>query len=188
MSVFGIEFHGENRIVMKIRNHDIDILNEQIRGKSLENSLQFVLSKNFKRPCFSTSFGQEDQVITDVIFKNNLPVTLFTLDTGRLFQETYNVFSSTLAKYQKEIHTFFPKTDVVEQLLVEKGPNSFYKSLENRKECCQIRKVEPLKRALESCDLWITGLRGNQSNNRSSLSFFEYDTHFNVVKFNPLIE
>lgn len=188
MSVYGIVFRGENRIVMKIRNHDIDILNEQIRGKSLEDSLKFVLSKNFKNPCFSTSFGQEDQVITDVIFKNNLPVTLFTLDTGRLFQETYDVFSSTLAKYKKDIHTFFPKTDVVEQLLVEKGPNSFYKSIENRKECCRIRKIEPLSRALYSCDLWITGLRSDQSANRSSLSFFEYDNTFDVIKFNPLIK
>ena len=154
---------------------DINLWNQKVKGKSIEESLKWVLSQHFKNPCFSTSFGQEDQVITDVIFNQNLPVTLFTLDTGRLFEETYDVFASTINRYKKTIHSFFPKKDEVEQLITEKGPNSFYKSLENRKECCRIRKIEPLQRALESCDLWITGLRADQSSNRSSLSYFEYD-------------
>jgi phosphoadenosine phosphosulfate reductase len=188
MNVFGIVFHGENHKRMDTVTFDKNLWNQKIKGKSLKESLEWVVFQNFKNPCFSTSFGQEDQVITDVIFNHNLPITLFTLDTGRLFEETYDVFSSTMGRYKKPIHSFFPKTDMVEQLVIEKGPNSFYKSLENRKECCRIRKIEPLKRALESCDLWITGLRGDQSTNRSSLSFFEYDSHFNVIKFNPLIE
>jgi phosphoadenosine phosphosulfate reductase len=98
---------------------------------------------------FTTSFGYEDQVITDMIFRNGFPIEVVTLDTGRMFEETYKVYRSTLEKYGKAHKSFFPPTDKVEKLLNEKGPFSFYESVENRKECCYIRKVIPLKRALE---------------------------------------
>jgi len=135
---------------------------------------------------FSTSFGLEDQVISDMIFSNNIPIKVFTLDTGRLFPETYKVWNETLEKYNKIINTYYPKTKAVEALVTEKGPHSFYASVENRKECCEIRKVEPLKRALENIDLWVTGLRAEQSSARSNLDFFEKDASFGLVKFNPL--
>lgn len=135
---------------------------------------------------FSTSFGLEDQVISDMIFSNNIPVKVFTLDTGRLFPETYKVWNETLEKYNKIINTYYPKTQAIEALVTEKGPHSFYASVENRKECCGIRKVEPLKRALEDIDLWVTGLRAEQSSARSNLDFFEKDASFGLVKFNPL--
>ena len=135
---------------------------------------------------FSSSFGLEDQVISDMIFSNNIPIKVFTLDTGRLFPETYKVWNETLEKYNKIINTYYPKTKAVEALVTEKGPHSFYASVENRKECCEIRKVEPLKRALENIDLWVTGLRAEQSSARSNLDFFEKDASFGLVKFNPL--
>src|SRR6185312_4277916 len=91
---------------------------------------------------FSTSFGYEDQVITHLIFSNDIPVNVFTLDTGRLFPETYSTWNKTLDKYKQPIKAYYPKADSVEKLVTQKGPNSFYESVENRKECCFIRKVE----------------------------------------------
>jgi phosphoadenosine phosphosulfate reductase len=155
---------------------------------SVEETLAFLAEEYQGKVVFSTSFGQEDQVITDLISKNDLPIALFTLDTGRLFQETYDVFHKTLKKYKKEIKVCFPEASAVEQLLEEKGPNSFYETVENRKECCFIRKVAPLTKALKGNTIWITGLRAEQSENRSDLALFEYDAHFDIIKFNPLLK
>ncbi len=135
---------------------------------------------------FSTSFGIEDQVITHMISANNIPITIFTLDTGRLFPETYKVWEQTIQKYNAQIIPYYPDTAQMEVLLKTKGPNSFYQSIDNRKECCQIRKVDPLKRALQNTKVWITGLRAEQSKARSNLQFFEQDHAFKLVKFNPL--
>ncbi len=158
------------------------------KDSSIAETLSFLANEYKGNIVFSTSFGQEDQVISDVIFKNNLPISVFTLDTGRLFQETYDVFNSTLKKYKKPIDVFFPEAEKVENLLLEKGPNSFYDSVENRKECCFIRKVLPLQKALAGKKIWITGLRAEQSENRSDLNFFEYDAHFDIIKYNPLLK
>ena len=155
---------------------------------SIEETLAFLANEYKDKVVFSTSFGQEDQVITALIGQNNLPITIFTLDTGRLFQETYDVFHKTLKKYKTDIKTYFPDTTAVEELLNKKGPNSFYESVENRKECCFIRKVAPLTKALKGNSIWITGLRAEQSENRSDLAFFEYDAHFDIIKFNPLLK
>lgn len=161
---------------------------EKTIGFSIEETLAFLANEYKDKVVFSTSFGQEDQVITALIAKNNLPITIFTLDTGRLFQETYDVFHKTLKKYKIDIKTCFPETSAVEELLNKKGPNSFYESVENRKECCFIRKVAPLTKALKGNSVWITGLRAEQSENRSDLAFFEYDAHFDIIKFNPLLK
>ena len=161
---------------------------EKTKDFSIEETLSFLANEYSNQVVFSTSFGQEDQVITDFIGKNELPITIFTLDTGRLFQETYDVFHKTVKKYKTEIKTYFPETAAVESLLNEKGPNSFYSSVENRKECCFIRKVAPLTKALQGNAIWITGLRAEQSENRSDLNFFEYDAHFDIIKFNPLLK
>ena len=155
---------------------------------SIEETLAFLANEYKDKVVFSTSFGQEDQVITALIAKNNLPITIFTLDTGRLFQETYDVFHKTLKKYKVAITTYFPESTAVEELLNKKGPNSFYESVENRKECCFIRKVAPLTKALKGNEIWITGLRAEQSENRNDLALFEYDAHFNIIKFNPLLK
>lgn len=161
---------------------------EKTKGFSIEETLSFLANEYKGKVVFSTSFGQEDQVITDLIAINDLPITIFTLDTGRLFQETYDVFHKTLKKYKKEIKVYFPEASAVEKLLETKGPNSFYDSVENRKECCFIRKVAPLTKALKGNAIWITGLRAEQSENRNDLALFEYDAHFDIIKFNPLLK
>jgi phosphoadenosine phosphosulfate reductase len=163
-------------------------LSEKTKGFSIEETLAFLANEYQGKVVFSTSFGQEDQVITALIATNDLPITIFTLDTGRLFQETYDVFHKTLKKYKKEIKVYFPEASAVEKLLEEKGPNSFYDSVENRKECCFIRKVAPLTKALKGNAIWITGLRAEQSENRNDLALFEYDEKFEIIKFNPLLK
>jgi len=165
-----------------------EFLNEELHGMTIVEKLGYLCGLYEWRIVFTTSFGYEDQVITDFIFGNNFPVEVVTLDTGRLFEETYKVYRSTLEKYKKPIKAYFPPTEKVEKLLAEKGPFSFYESLENRKECCYIRKVIPLKRALEGNEIWITGLRASQSENRSGMKEFEWDEGNNIIKFNPLLD
>ena len=162
-------------------------MNQHLETLSLVDSLRYVAEKYPSKVVFSSSFGQEDQVITDAIFKNDLAIKVFTLDTGRLFQETYELMDRTRAKYKKDIEVYFPNTANVEKLTKEKGFNSFYESVENRKECCYIRKIEPLKRALAGAEVWITGLRAEQSENRSDMPIWEWDESNKVFKFNPLI-
>jgi phosphoadenosine phosphosulfate reductase len=135
---------------------------------------------------FSTSFGWEDQVITHMIFSNNLPIKVFTLETGRLFPETYYVWNRTMEIYGKPIHAYYPRHELVEEMVSTKGPNSFYESVENRKECCGIRKIEPLSRALEGNKCWITGIRAEQSANRQFMDNVEWDEQHQLVKFHPI--
>lgn len=137
---------------------------------------------------FSTSLGQEDQMITHFIARLQLPIQIFTLDTGRLFQETYDTLDRTIARYKVPIKAYFPNTEKIEKLVTEKGPNSFYESVENRKECCYIRKVEPLNRALKGASVWITGLRAEQSDNRQNLPIAEWDDARQLIKVNPLLD
>jgi phosphoadenosine phosphosulfate reductase len=136
---------------------------------------------------FSSSLGQEDQVLTDMIFKNDLPVKIFTIDTGRLFNETYELLDKTTARYKKQIQVYFPQATNVEKFVAEKGINSFYESVENRKGCCFVRKVEPLNRALAGAKVWITGLRAEQSDNRKDMPMIEWDETRQLYKLNPLI-
>lgn len=135
---------------------------------------------------FSTSFGWEDQVISHMIFENNLNIKVFTLETGRLFPETYYVWNRTMERYGKTIHAYYPQHALVEQMVTTKGPSSFYESVENRKECCYIRKIEPLKRALQGNDVWITGIRAEQSANRQFMDNVEWDESNNLVKYHPI--
>lgn len=170
-----------------MENNSIKKLNQQFASLSLEKAFETLSTLGFKNIAFSTSLGQEDQVLTDIIFKNNHPIKVFTLDTGRLFEQTYDVLDKTQKKYNKSISSFAPDNNELEALLDSKGPYSFYDSIENRKECCSIRKINPLQKALKGVDLWITGLRAYQSNSRSTLSFFSYDDAFGLPKFNPLV-
>jgi len=165
-----------------------DNLNSILSKKSIVEKLNFLVEKYPGKIVFTTSFGYEDQVITDIIFRNNFNIKVVTLDTGRLFPETYKVYNSTLDKYKRPIAIYFPPTDKVEEMVNKKGPFSFYESLENRKECCFIRKVIPLKRALAGNEIWITGLRASQSENRSDLQEFEWDESNQIVKYNPLLD
>lgn len=135
---------------------------------------------------FSTSFGWEDQAITHMIFANDLPIKIFTLETGRLFPETYYVWNRTMEMYGKPIHAYYPNNELLEKMVNAKGPSSFYESVENRKECCGIRKIEPLKRALAGNKCWITGIRAEQSANRQDMDNIEWDEQNNLIKFHPI--
>jgi len=136
---------------------------------------------------FSSSFSYEDQVIAHEILHNQLPVSIFTLDTGRLFAETYSVWSNTNEKYHANITAYYPDYKLLETFVTEKGPNAFYESVENRKQCCFIRKVEPLKRALAGNAIWITGLRAEHSPDRHDLSVIEWDETNQIIKYNPIL-
>jgi len=135
---------------------------------------------------FSTSFGWEDQVITHMIFANDIPIDVFTLETGRLFPETYYVWNRTLEIYKKPIKAYFPNANDLQQMVDRKGPSSFYESVENRKECCGIRKLEPLRRALSGNELWVTGIRSEQSINRHDMTNLEWDEQNQMIKFHPI--
>lgn len=154
---------------------------------SPEEGLKWVADHYGQSASLSTSFGKEDQVITHWIAKQSLNIRLFSLDTGRLFQETYDLLDLTRKKYNLPIEVFFPDAREVEELVKTKGANSFYESVENRKECCHVRKVVPLKRALANTQVWITGLRASQSQNRQQMELVEWDAAHNLIKYNPLL-
>ncbi|HVO75426.1 MAG TPA: phosphoadenylyl-sulfate reductase [Ignavibacteriaceae bacterium] len=169
-------------------NYSLSQLKNIIDNKPAEDSLK-ILSEIFSgKIVFSSSLGLEDQVITHLIFSNDLPVEIFTIDTGRLFNEIYSVLNKTNEQYGKKIRIFFPENSKVEKLVNEKGPFSFYESVENRKECCFIRKVEPLKRALEGKQLWITGIRAEQSESRKEMENLEWDDQYKIYKYHPLFD
>lgn len=159
---------------------------KEITDTNLESYLARIASLEGVRIAFSSSLSWEDQVITHAIYSQELPIRVFTLDTGRLFPETYSVIESTRQRYHQELVVYFPQSQAVENLLTDKGPLSFYESQENRKECCFIRKVEPLNRALKDVDIWITGLRADHSENRAGLELVEWDEQRRIVKVNPL--
>jgi phosphoadenosine phosphosulfate reductase len=161
---------------------------EEIKGLGIEQSLEYMVNAFPEEVIFSTSFGWEDQVISNIIFKNNLPIKVFTLETGRLFPETYYVWNRTLEMYGKPIHAYYPDTTAVEKLVSSKGPSSFFDSVENRKECCGIRKIQPLKRALSGNSCWITGIRAEQSQNREHMDSIEWDEGNQILKFHPIFD
>jgi phosphoadenosine phosphosulfate reductase len=157
-----------------------------INNDSITDSIGLLCFQFPGKVIFTTSFGLEDQVLTDMICKNHFPVKIVTLDTGRLFEETYKVFSRTIEKYKITIETVHPDATELSDLLKYKGPFSFYESVENRKECCNIRKVKPLQKALAGFDVWVTGLRTEQSNSRSKIQLLEPDMSYGIIKYNPL--
>ena len=169
-------------------NIKLNELRDQLSGKSIEERLEKLVSLFSSRIIFTTSFGIEDQVITHKIFSNNLDIKVVTLDTGRLFPETYEVFSHTVTKYKKQINVYFPEYEAIEKMVTEKGPLSFFESKENRMECCRLRKVVPLNRALTGMECWISGIRASQSDNRSLMSDLEYDEEKRHYKYHPLFD
>lgn len=164
----------------------MDKIQELITENPLE-SLRNLATAYPGQVAFSTSFGLEDQVITDLISKEKLPIRIFTLDTGRLFGETYKLWQSTIEKYSIEIEAFAPKAEDIQNYIASVGPNGFYDSIENRKECCRIRKLVPLQRALSGVKIWITGIRSEQSPERSHLTQLEKDEANRLWKFHPLL-
>jgi phosphoadenosine phosphosulfate reductase len=156
-------------------------------NQSAEESL-FVLAERYPgKVIFSTSFSYEDQLITHMILSNHLSIKIFTLDTGRLFPETYSVWRATNEKYNTHIKAYYPDALLLEEFVENKGPNSFYESVQNRKECCYIRKVAPLKRALENNVIWITGLRAAHSTERKNMPQVEWDDSNQIIKYHPIL-
>jgi phosphoadenosine phosphosulfate reductase len=161
-------------------------LKNKLTGLSIEDQLNILVSSFPGKIIFTTSLGIEDQVITHIIFRNNLNIKVATLDTGRLFPQTYDVLSNTIIRYNKKVDVYFPDHEDIEKMVTEKGPLSFYKSVENRKECCRLRKVVPLNRALKGMECWISGIRADQSDNRTHMDWLEYDEDKRYYKFYPL--
>ena len=139
-------------------------------SKTLEEKLKQIANLIQGKIVFSTSFGIEDQVISHAIYSQNIKnIEVFTLDTGRLFPETYSVWDKTQLQYNAKIKAYYPNSESIEKYINENGINAFYNSVELRKDCCTIRKVEPLNRALVGASIWITGLRAEPSNNGNSV-------------------
>jgi phosphoadenosine phosphosulfate reductase len=154
-------------------------------------ALQGVLSaieENYQRPVLTVSFGAEDMLLLDLIARHYRGIKAATLDTGRLPGETYDLWSKASSHYRFKIEPFFPEAPAVEQYVRVYGINAFYDSRTERLACCEIRKVEPLKRLLAGRDAWITGLRRAQSSARASVSLQETDIVHGLAKFNPLID
>ena len=162
-------------------------IEDQAADLSIDELLAVLAEKFPGEVTFSTSFSYEDQVITHKILSNGLPIQIFTLDTGRLFPETYSVWTATNEKYNTHIKAYYPDHSLLEEFIAEKGPNSFYESVENRKQCCYIRKVDPLKRALKNNKIWITGLRSEHSPERQNLAQVEWDQGNEIIKYHPLL-
>lgn len=164
------------------------VINEEFKGKDALQVLTWFLKEYKGRIALSSSMGAEDQVLTDMVMRIDPEVKIFTLDTGRLFYETYELIERTSLRYKKNIEIYFPSPAEVERMVTEKGINLFYQSIENRKECCRVRKIEPLKRAFNGLEVWICGLRRNQSATRTENQMVEWDEANGLIKLNPLID
>ena len=163
-------------------------LQNLVENKSPEEIIKIFIEKFQDRIAFSSSLGAEDQVITDMISKINKSTKIFTLDTGRVFPETYDLIDRTSKRYKIPIQVYFPDAKQVEEMVNEKGINLFFESIENRKLCCHIRKIEPLKRAFKGLDVWICGLRRDQSITRTDVQIVEWDEANGLIKLNPIVD
>ncbi len=168
--------------------HLLDQLNQKAAQLSLVERMR-IIANTAERVVFTTSFGIEDQTITHAIYAATVHnIALLTLDTGRLFPETYDVWAATEKKYGVKITAFNPKGEAVETYIAQNSINEFYNSVEARQACCTIRKVEPLARALTGADIWVTGLRSDQSHARTTAQFAEFDSNRKLKKMNPLFD
>ena len=164
-----------------------DALVASVNAKAAEAlALLKKAATELKAVTFANSFGAEDMVLTDIIFRNKLSIEIFSLDTGRLPVETYDLMAATEKYYSTKLNVYFPQAQTVEFYVKNHGINAFYESIDLRKSCCHMRKVEPLQRALNGKAAWVTGMRAAQATTRSSLPVREYDEANNLEKFNPL--
>ena len=162
-------------------------LREKFKKSDPSDLLSWFTEAYHGKIVFSTSLGSEDQVITQMIATNGQPIRIITLDTGRLFPETLNLLDITIKKYKVDIELFFPDSASVEAMVKNDGINLFYDGVEKRRFCCAIRKTAPMRRALEGMEVWVTGLRQNQSVTRSDSAMIEWDDNLGLIKLNPLI-
>ncbi len=176
-----------NFIMSKFTAEQTQQLNENL--KTPQEVLKWSLDNLHPRIAMASSFGAEDVVVIDMIMKINPKARIFTLDTGRLNQETYDVMDEIRKKYNMNIEVMFPDQNEIEQMVRVNGMNLFYHSIGNRKLCCGIRKVHPLNRMLSTLDGWITGLRADQTEVRLKANRIEFDEQHNgIIKINPIIE
>jgi len=172
---------------INITTEELKKLNEQLSSLTAKELLAWFVARYPGKTIFSSSMGLEDQVITDLLASLSNPVPVFTLDTGRMFPETYDLIDITRQRYNIVIEVWFPDGGQVRRMVGEHGINLFYSSQENRKLCCHIRKTEPLRQALSGYSVWITGLRREQSAARQDLELVSFDPEFNILKVNPLL-
>ena len=172
---------------MPYTNADIDALAAELEALPWRERLAWLAARGGDIR-LSTSFSLEDQLLTHLTASEALPVSVFTLDTGRLFEETRNLQHETAKRYNITIRTMHPNPLALEEYVNAYGINGFYDSVENRNACCFIRKVEPLKRALEGADIWVSGVRREHSDNRAEKPIVEWDDAYKLLKFYPLID
>jgi len=144
--------------------------------------------RDYAPVAFANSLGAEDMVLTDIIDRHHIDIEMFSLDTGRLPQETYDLMQTVRERYKTALRIYFPNVRQVEAYVAEHGVNGFYQSVDLRKNCCYIRKVEPLRRALQGKRGWVTGIRREQATTRANLSVSAYDMDNRMQKINPLLE
>ena len=173
----------------KRTGEQVSSLNASFAGASPQKILEWTLREFHPKIALASSFGAEDVALIDMMVRINPNARVFSLDTGRLNQETYDVMDEIKGRYNIEIQVMFPDRATVEKMVREKGMNLFYDSVENRKSCCGIRKIEPLNRALKELDGWITGIRKDQTQNRQTANYIEIDhDHGGIIKVNPLLD
>lgn len=163
-------------------------LNNRLQHSAPEEVLQYFLLEFEGKVALSSSLGSEDQVLSHMLARIAPQARIFTLDTGRLFPESYDLIHRTQERYGIKIQVYFPANGDVEPMVAEKGINLFYASIENRKQCCHVRKIIPLQRALSGLDAWICGLRREQSPTRDAVNMVEWDEVNGLIKVNPLAD
>ncbi|MFH0940077.1 MAG: phosphoadenylyl-sulfate reductase [Planctomycetota bacterium] len=174
-------------MIGSIAVRDIVALNDKLAAMSIELMLNWAVAEFGHELTFACSFGAEDMVLLDLLLKAQPQASVFVLDTGRMHQETYDLIEKARERYDRSFDFYAPETRALETLLREAGPNNFYSSVETRKNCCRVRKVEPLARVLAGKHAWLTGLRREQSVTRAGLPLVEIDeTHGGILKLNPL--
>ena len=165
----------------------VNELNNRFSAETTENFLRFLIKDFGENIALSSSLGPEDQVLTDMMVKINKNSRIFTLDTGRLFPETYSLLDRTNIHFGIKIRVYFPDLHNIEEMVSSEGVNLFYENIEKRKLCCRFRKLEPLSRAFAGLEAWVCGLRREQSVTRHDMKLVEWDNANNLIKINPLI-
>lgn len=173
---------------MKYTPEDIEKLNQQWGEVEPETMLRHFMEIYGDRIALSSSLSAEDQALTDMMLGINPQARIFSLDTGRLFPETYALLDKTNLHYGIKIEVFCPQTEALQEMVSTQGINLFYESIEKRHFCCQVRKLEPLSRAFRTLDAWVCGLRRGQSVTRNDMRRVEWDERHGLLKINPLID
>ncbi|NJD01917.1 MAG: phosphoadenylyl-sulfate reductase [Ruminiclostridium sp.] len=170
-----------------MNNLNVEELNSEYRNKTAEDTLRLIISSlGTEKAILASSMSIEDQVLTDMLLKVDQKSRIFFIDTGRHFQKTYDLMEETMKRYEFNYEVYAPESGELEAMVSKYGPNFFYDSVEFRKKCCEIRKVNPLKRVLSTVDGWICGLRRDQSLTRQEVEIFEWDNNHSIYKINPI--